>query len=73
MAMNNEKTFEEGMEALEGLVKRMEQGDLPLEQSFEAYEQAKNLLKKLSDMLDAGEARMTELTEQGEAPLETES
>lgn len=70
MATENNMSFEQGMEMLEELVKRMEQGDLPLEQSFEAYEQAKNMVKKLSDMLDSGEQRMAELTQNGDAPIE---
>ncbi len=70
MAAKKQLSFEEGMEALESLVQRMEKGDLPLEESFGAYEQAKELAKRLTLMLDQGEARMAELTEKGEAPLQ---
>ena len=73
MADKKVMSFEEGMETLEKLVKRMEQGEMPLEETFEAYEQAKALLNQLSGMLDAGEARMVELTKQGERALTLES
>ena len=73
MAADKVVSFEEGMETLEALVKRLEKGELPLEESFAAYEQAKGLLGRLGDMLDAGEARMLELTGQGERALELES
>ena len=72
MAAKKKLSFEEGMEALDALVRRMETGDMPLEASFDAYEQAQTLLKQLTEQLDAGEARMAELTASGEAPLTVE-
>lgn len=67
------KSFEAGMEQLEALVASLEQGSLPLEKSFKAYEQGMHLISQLSALLDAGEARIAVLTEEGEAPFQGEA
>lgn len=63
--MEMKVTFEDGMEALEKLVSRLETGDLPLEESFEAYERGVKLYRALEKMLDEGDARIRALTESG--------
>ena len=67
--MAKKLTFEAGYEKLEALTASLEKGELPLEASFAAYEESVALLKTLSQMLDAGEGKLTELTASGEAPL----
>lgn len=65
-------TFEAGMEKLEALVSRLEKGDMPLEESFEAYHEASALYKALSEMLDQGEARIIEIMKTGEKDITEE-
>ncbi|MEF9972656.1 MAG: exodeoxyribonuclease VII small subunit [Clostridia bacterium] len=73
MAVKKKQTFEEGLSELEQLVERLEAGELPLDQSFKAYEQGIALSKMLEKTLDDGEKRIAELmelTDQGEKPFE---
>ena len=65
-------TFEEGMQELEGIVRALEQGQMPLEESFKAFEKATQLQKTLHDMLDEGDRRIRVLTENGERTLDGE-
>lgn len=65
-------TFEEGMEELEALVRALEKGEMPLEDSFKAFEKATELNKALQTMLDEGDKRIRVLTENGERSLEGE-
>lgn len=59
--LNREFTYEEGYQRLEQLVESLEQGKLPLEASFQAFEQAASILKRLNEMLDIGEKRVMAL------------
>ena len=70
--MRKKITFESGMEELEGLVSQLESGELPLEDSFKAYERAIALKKSLSELLDEGDRRIRVLTESGEEMLDAE-
>ena len=63
--MENKISFEEGMQTLEALVKSLESGQMPLEESFKTYEQAMKLKTALSAMLDEGDRRIRVLTENG--------
>ena len=68
--MKKKITFEEGMQELEELVCSLESGQLPLEDSFKAYEKAMALKGALSDMLDESEKRIRVLKEAGETELD---
>ncbi len=63
-------TFEEGMQELETLIRALEQGQMPLEDSFKAFERAMELKKALQAMLDEGDRRIRVLTESGERAME---
>lgn len=63
-------TFEDGMQELEEIVRSLEQGQMPLEESFKAFERAVDLKKKLEEMLDEGDRRIRVLTEAGEREME---
>lgn len=63
-------TFEEGMQELEALIRALEQGQLPLEDSFKAFERATELKNMLQSMLDEGDRRIRTLTESGECTME---
>ena len=65
-------TFESGMDELETLVRDLESGALPLEESFQAFERGVALKKRLEKLLEEGDKRIRVLTESGEEPLEGE-
>lgn len=65
-------TFEEGMQELEEIVRSLEQGQMPLEESFKAFERATALQKSLQEMLDDGDRRIRVLTDNGEHELDGE-
>jgi len=69
--------FEEALAELEGLVQRLEKGELPLEESLVAFERGVNLVRLLNERLAAVEQRVEVLlkTEAGRLirrPLEDE-
>ena len=64
-----EFTFEKGMAELESIVRALESGQLALGDSFEAYRRGTELYKRLSAVLDEGEARVTMLTQDGEIAI----
>jgi exodeoxyribonuclease VII small subunit len=71
------KSFEESMQALENIVRRLERGDLSLEEALSAFEEGVKLVKGLNERLTEVEARVEVLTrgESGElrvAPLKDE-
>ena len=64
--------FEAALEELEGLVERMEEGDLSLEESLKTYERGIELGRTCLKSLDAAEQRIRILSEKdGEAEAET--
>ena len=70
--MKKKITFEAGMEELEGLVRSLESGQMPLEESFKAYERAVELRDALNKLLDESDKRIRVLTESGETELDSE-
>ena len=63
--------FEAALEELEGLVERMEEGDLSLEESLKTYERGIALSRACQKSLDAAEQRIQILSEKdGTADLE---
>ena len=68
----NKLSFEQGMEALEEIVRTLENGETPLEESFAAFERGIAIQKRLQAILDDGDKRIRVLTESGEEPLEGE-
>lgn len=67
-----EWTFESGLAALEEIARRMEEGELPLEDALRLYEEGKALQKRLLDQLDASEQRLTVLETVADETEETE-
>ena len=70
--MKKKISFEEGMQELETLVKSLESGQMPLEESFKAYERAVKLRDSLRTILDDSEKKIRVLTEDGERELSQE-
>lgn len=54
----NETTFEESLASLEGIVAKLESGELGLGESLDAYEQGIGQLKKCHQLLAAAERRV---------------
>jgi len=65
-------TFEKDMGRLEELVKKLESGELSLEESLVAFEEGMKLAESLGKVLDKAQERVQKLTrgEQGEFVLE---
>ncbi len=54
-------TFEAAMQRLDEIVRALEQGDAPLDQSLTLFEEGAKLLKLCNGMLDAAEQKVTAL------------
>lgn len=67
MAVRKEKTIEETFGELEELLKRMESGELSLEESFRCYESGMKLVKACNDKIDKVEKKIMVLEEAGES------
>jgi exodeoxyribonuclease VII small subunit len=50
--------FEDGLSELEGLVQRLEKGELPLEESLAAFERGMSLVRQLGERLTQVEQRV---------------
>lgn len=61
-----EKKFETALAKLEDIVKKLEQGDLPLEQSLRLFEEGVKLARDCSKRLDEAE-RKVEVLRKGRA------
>ena len=59
--MAEKVTFEQDMKNLEEIVKRLEQGDIPLEEAIEKFKQGMDLSKKLQNTLLLAEERLTKV------------
>lgn len=71
---NGEATFEEALSALENTVRKLESGELPLEQALELFESGLGLARRCQEQLASVERRVEVLLkERGEirvAPLD---
>jgi len=66
--------FEKILEQLQGVVQRLEDGDLPLEESLAVFEQGVHLSRLGQKKLDDAEKRVELLLEDGStAPLDEEA
>ena len=68
MAAKKKIDFEAGIEELEKIVLRMEEGKMPLEESVKAYEEGMKLYQALQQQLEGSEKKLKIL--QGEEELE---
>ena len=60
---SEEPDFEQAMAGLEETVRRLEAGDLPLEESLAAFEKGVALVRSLHTRLDSVQTRIDELTQ----------
>ena len=66
------KTFEQSLDELEQIVRSLEEGDMPLEESLELFERGVKLARECRDRLAKAEKRIEVLTRDinGEISLE---
>ena len=67
MAQNNNSDigklpFERAIEELESIVKRLEEGKVPLEESIAIYERGEALKRRCQELLRQAEARVEKIT-----------
>ena len=55
-------SFERAIEELESIVRRLEDGKVPLEESVEIYERGEALKRRCEDLLRQAEARVQKIT-----------
>ena len=55
-------TFERAIEELESIVKRLEEGKVPLEESVAIYERGESLKRRCEELLRQAEARVEKIT-----------
>jgi exodeoxyribonuclease VII small subunit len=55
-------SFERALEELESIVKRLEDGKVPLEESVAIYERGESLKRRCEDLLRQAEARVDKIT-----------
>jgi len=58
-------SFEGALERLEALVDRLEQGDLPLEEALQAFEEGVALTRRCAAQLEDAERRIDVLVKEG--------
>ena len=61
-----ELTLEESFERLDELVEKLEDRDIPLEESFRIYKEGMDLLKKAGEKIDLVEKKMQQINADGE-------
>ena len=66
-----EKSFEEHLAEAEAIVRELESGALPLEDSIARYEKAVAALRRCHAILEAAEKRIETLTRRPDGTLET--
>ena len=70
---NNSKTFEENMHRLEQIVRAMERGDVPLEESLKLFQEGTELVRCCGKLLDEAELQVKKiLTDVNGNPVEEE-
>ena len=57
----NNKTFEESMQRLEQIVRAMERGDVPLEESLKLFQEGTELVRSCGKLLDEAQLQVTKI------------
>jgi exodeoxyribonuclease VII small subunit len=69
----NSLPFERAIEELESIVKRLEEGKVPLEESVAIYERGEVLKRRCEELLSQAEARVNKIVrDSGGSPTGTE-
>jgi exodeoxyribonuclease VII small subunit len=64
------QTFEQSLKRLENIVNRLEQGDVPLEESLKLYEEGLELSKACSERLAKAELTLKRLSKNAKGAFE---
>lgn len=64
MAEKKEKTFEENIEELEEIVKKLENGDIPLDDAIKEFNEAMKLAKICDEKLKNAEKSLTKIVKE---------
>ena len=67
--MSENMKFEDAIERLEGEVKRLESGNMSLDEALTSYENAVRLAKICTERLEAAEAKVRILTESADGTV----
>ncbi len=71
MAEKGKQTFEQSMKRLEEIVRQLEQGDAPLEESLKLFEEGTALIRSCGTLLNRAEQKVVKLTKGADGePLE---
>ncbi len=62
MSTDEKRSFEQALSELEEHVRRLDGGELELEESLTTFESGVKLIRECSELLDDAEQRITELT-----------
>lgn len=69
----NGKNFEQSLTRLDEIVRRMERGDVPLEEALSLFEEGTGLVASCTKLLDEAELKVVQLTKGADGnPEETE-
>lgn len=63
---NKNGTFEENMTRLEQIVRSVERGDVPLEESLKLFQEGTALVKECGKLLDNAEQQVTKIIAQAD-------
>jgi exodeoxyribonuclease VII small subunit len=68
-------TFEQAIQQLKGIVDKIEQGEIPLQDSLEQYEKGMALIKHCRDILQKAEKRIEKISQEepAESPPEQDN
>jgi exodeoxyribonuclease VII small subunit len=70
--MKKEQTYEQALREIEDVVKRLEGGNLPLEESLQLYERGVFLTRYCTELLDTAEKRIRILSKNQEGEPQEE-
>ena len=72
--MNQEnKTFEENLQRLEQIVRAMEQGDVPLDESLKLFQEGTSLVESCGKLLDEAELQVKKIVADADGNLVEEN
>lgn len=70
---NQSKSFEENMKRLETIVRSMERGDVPLEESLKLFQEGVELVRSCGKLLDDAQLQVKTITAASDGkPMEEE-
>lgn len=73
MMNQKNRTFEENMQRLEQIVRAMERGDVPLEESLKLFQEGTQLVQNCGKLLDEAELRVKKIAVAADStPVEEE-